>query len=104
MQRGPEDPPPVSHKFSLTTSIRSTYNNSQSCEVHGHLATDNDYPPAQMIWDVKLLCEMGSHVLTHDPKAKRVGHAQAMIEVLGSHSQTGFKYLLIGDESWMVYN
>jgi formate-dependent phosphoribosylglycinamide formyltransferase (GAR transformylase) len=39
------------------------------------------------------------HTLVHDEKTKRVRHAQTMIEALGSHSQTGFKYMLTGNES-----
>jgi hypothetical protein len=44
------------------------------------------------------------HAFTDSQKAKRLRFAQEMIEALDTNSQTGFKYLLTGDESWITYD
>jgi hypothetical protein len=43
-----------------------------------------------------------ANALPDDQKAKRVRHAQAMIEALDHHLRTGFTYWWTGGESWMT--
>jgi Ca2+-dependent lipid-binding protein len=44
------------------------------------------------------------HLLDDSQKAEKVGCAHIMLEALDVHAQTTCRYLMTGDESWMMYD
>jgi hypothetical protein len=75
----------------------------QTCGVLGNLAAKGYSSLAQRGWNEMFSIETVSPYL-NPKKANRVHYAQEMIWALDNYSRTGFKYLLIGAESWMIYD